>query len=222
MMPRWHQHLESTDNGVWFEWRGHSPNNTPSLISIQSEHLVWCEHRHQVQRLWCRGQLIGTPLLQERAIYWAVEVSEQERLLWCESSCASVNKPWKWVTHSSIFRGRSLTAWLPLWGSGISLRWLSCMAKAQDLIPSLLKQQILETDGGRAHARRRGLTTPAHMNLTRRLRLSLGCYSVRIVSTVPGNGLCHHLKVTHSLRDSQNWWLCREVGKETSSGKWDE
>lgn len=142
-------------------------------------------------------------ILQVRAIYWVVEVSEWECLLWCESSCASVNKPWKWVTHSSIFSGRSLTAWLPLWGSGISLRRLSCMAKAQDLIPSLLKQQILETDGRRTHirthARWQGLPRPARMNLTSRLRLSLGCNSVRIVSTDPDNSLCHHLKVTFSL-----------------------
>lgn len=100
---------------------------------------------------WRAAEYTHATILQVRAIYWVVEVSEWECLLWCESSCASVNKPWKWVTHSSIFSGRSLTAWLPLWGSGISLRWLSCMAKAQDLIPSLLKQQILETDGRRTH-----------------------------------------------------------------------
>lgn len=180
---------------------------------------MWCEHQHHVGEGAADSY---AAILQVRAIYWVVEVSEWECLLWCESSCASVNKPWKWVTHSSIFSGRSLTAWLPLWGSGISLRWLSCMAKAQDLIPSLLKQQILETDGRRTHirthARWQGLPWPAHMNLTSRLRLSLGCNSVRIVSTDPANSLCHHLKITFSLgivktNGSAEKWE-RDVGGE--------
>lgn len=49
------------------------------------------------------------------------------------------------------------------------------------------------------HARWQALPWPARMNLTSRLRLSLGCNSVRIVSTDPANSLCHHLKITYSL-----------------------
>lgn len=81
-------------------------------------------------------------IFQVRAIYRVVEVREC-LFLWY-SSCTSVNKPWKWLTHSSIFCGSSLTAWLPLWSSPeFSLRWLSC--KDTGLIPSLLKQQITDT-----------------------------------------------------------------------------
>lgn len=54
-------------------------------------------------------------------------------------------------------------------------------------------------DRRQTHTRWQGLPRPARMNLTSRLRLSLGCNSVRIVSTDPDNSLCHHLKVTFSL-----------------------
>lgn len=92
-------------------------------------------------------QQSGVKEIKRRSVIGA---NEWERLCLCGG--AAVTKPWKWLTSSSMICGSSLTGWLPLWSSGISLRWLSCRTDsfpAETANPDTLTQTHTDSHSSR-------------------------------------------------------------------------